>query len=256
MANEVDGAGVLRKVFRILDVIRDNPAGLNLTAISKSARLNKATAYRLLSELERAGYLFRDGSRRYTVGLKLAQFSNPMNFESRLREAAHPALEALWKETHETVNLGVLHQETVLYVDVIQSPHIFRLASKIGMHRPVYCTALGKILMAFLPEEDCEELLKSLSFVAYTPRTITNVVSLRRELEITRGRAYAVDEQESVQGARCIGAPIFNPEGVAAAAISIAGPVTRIAANRIKTFAAAVTQVAQGISGRVYGVSK
>lgn len=254
MRTKSDDAGVLPKVFRILDLIRENPAGLNLTTISESARLNKATAYRLLTDLERSGYLFRDGSRLYTAGLKLTQFASPANFRSRLRDAARPALQELWRETHETINLGVLHAGTVLYLDVIQSPHIFRLASKVGMHRPVYCTALGKALVAFMPNEEREELLRPLPVTAYTAQTITNLVSLRKELDVVRRRRYAVDQQESVQGARCVAAPVLNAEDLAVAAVSIAGPVTRIGPDKVKLFAAAAREAAQGISERIYGL--
>jgi DNA-binding IclR family transcriptional regulator len=245
--------GVLPKVFKILDAIRDNPGGLSLKSISESTRLNKATTLRLLTELEQSGYLFRDGARRYAAGLKLTQFSAGDNIHGRLRDAARPALEGLCKETHETVNLAILHDGSVSYIDVIQSPHVFRLASRVGMRRPVYCTALGKALVAFTPDEPREELLASLTFTPLTAHTITNLISFRRELELVVRRGYAADQQESVAGARCVAAPILNPEGRAVAAVSISGPVTRISSDKVKPFAAAAIQAARRVSERIYG---
>jgi DNA-binding IclR family transcriptional regulator len=247
--------GVLPKVFKILDAIRENPGGLSLKAISESTRLNKATALRLLVELEESGYLFRDGDRRYAAGLKLTQFSRLDNFHSRLRDAARPELEGLCKETHETVNLAILHEGSVSYIDVIQSPHVFRLASRVAMRRPVYCTALGKALVAFTPQERREELLGSLTFTPHTAHTITDLVSFRRELELVVRRGYAVDQQESVAGARCVAAPILHPEGRAVAAVSVSGPMTRMSSDKVKLFAAAAIEAARAISARIYGKS-
>jgi DNA-binding IclR family transcriptional regulator len=154
----------------------------------------------------------------------------------------------LWKATQETVNLAVLDQGTVLYVDVIESPHEFRLSSRVGTRRSVHVTALGKALAAFLPEETRENILNSIAFQPATPRTIGNLVQFRQELEKIRRQGYAVDDEEAVQGARCVSAPILDSDGKPIAAVSVSGPVTRVSPNQVNALAGAVTSAARAIS--------
>ena len=116
------------------------------------------------------------------------------------------------------------------------------------MRRPAHATALGKVLVAFLPDEEKERVLGLLSFQALTPHSISNMVQFQEELELVRRRGYAVDNEESVLGARCVGAPILGPQREALAAISVAGPSTRISQDKIPLFARAVTESAQKIS--------
>ena len=131
------------------------------------------------------------------------------------------------KSTQETVNLAVLDQGTVLYVDVIESPHEFRLSSRVGTRRSVHVTALGKALVAFLPAEQRENILITITFQPSTSRTIMNLLQFRQELDKIRRQGYAVDDEEAVQGARCVSAPILNADREPIASVSVSGPVTQ-----------------------------
>lgn len=139
----------------------------------------------------------------------------------------------------------------VLYMAVLESPHAFRLVSKIGMRRPLYSTALGKALLAFAPDEEKSHLLSSLHFHPHTPHTIANLTQLKRELEKVRRQGYALDNEESVVGARCLAAPILNSEGDAVAAISLSAPISRIGTEKTGAFAAAVKDASAEIARRV-----
>jgi len=224
---------------------------MNLTHICKRTGLNKSTAYRFLSHLEREGYLNRDEAGTYTLGMKLFLMPTGSSHQTMLREVARPTLRELLAVTGETVNLGLLDNGMVLYLDVIESTHEFRLVSRIGMRRPIYSTALGKALVAFLPEEESERVLSSLRFEGLTSHTITNLAELRKELEVVRRQGYSVDDEESFMGARCIAAPILNWRQETVASISIAGPVTRVTKDKIPVFAAAVRDAAGKISTRI-----
>ncbi len=243
--------GVLTKVVRIFEALRCSPSGMNLTGICKQTGLNKSTAYRFLSHLEWEGYLNRDEAGSYTLGMKLFLMPSGSSHQTMLREVARATLRELLTATGETVNLGVLDYGMVLYLDVIESTHEFRLVSRIGMRRPLYSTALGKALAAFLPEEEREHVLNSIRFEVLTPHTITNLAELSKELETVRRQGFSLDDEESVEGARCIGAPILNWQQEAVASISIAGPVTRISRDRVPVFATAVRDAAQKISVRI-----
>lgn len=243
--------GVVLKVLRILEVLRDAPYGLQLKDVAKLTAINKSTAYRFLAHLESAGYLFRGDTGVYTIGPNFARLSTATNFRETLRQMCRPVLQKLWEATGETVNLGVLDGHEVLYVDVIESPHYFRLASHVGFRRPLYCTSLGKALTAYLPTDKVEELLASIRFERSTSRTIVQAAKFRRELADVRRKGYAVDDQEAVLGARCVAAPIFDAGNRVIAAISVSGPITRIAGPRMSQFASLVKESSQSISARL-----
>ena len=240
--------GVISKVFRILEAIQGAPSGLPLKSICDLTRINKSTAHRFLKHMERDGYLMHTESGVYLIGPRLAQMAARVNHRATLQAAAQPILWELWKSTRETVNLAVLDQATVLYVDVLESPHEFRLSSRVGTRRQLHATALGKALAAFLPEEQIEGILGAITFQPLTPKTIMNLVQLRQELQKIRQRGYAVDDEETTLGARCVSAPILGAGQEALAAISVSGPTTRIAPSQVAALALAVLQAAAAIS--------
>lgn len=240
--------GVISKVLRILEALQGSSGGLGLKAICDRTGIHKSTAHRFLKHLERERYLLRTEAGAYLIGPRLSQLSARGNQEATLQAVARPILWELWKSTQETVNLAVLDQKTALYVDVIESPHEFRLSSRVGTRRSVHVTALGKALVAFLPSETQETILDSIAFQAATPRTIGNLVQFRQELEKVRRQGYAVDDEEAVQGARCVSAPILNSGGEPIAAVSVSGPVTRVSPNLVNALAGAVTSAAGAIS--------
>jgi DNA-binding IclR family transcriptional regulator len=245
--------GVISKVLRILEAIESSPSALHLKDICAQTKINKTTAYRFVAHLQREGYLCRDEGSHYSFGTKLLQLGTRLDPRATLLEMARPALRKLWKTTQETVNLGVLDEGMVLYVDVIESPHVFRMASKAGMRRPIYSTALGKAMVAFLSEEKRKGALNSQSFQSLTPRTITTLARLEEELRRIRHNGYAVDEEENLLGARCVGAPIFNHNQEPLAAVSISGPCSRICPEQIPQLGAAVRKACQAISKAMSG---
>lgn len=243
--------GVVGKVLRILEALDAAPSGLQLREISQQTSLNKSTAYRFVAHLENEGYLFRDDIGAYIVGPKLARLGAGIAYHATLRKISRPVLAVLSKETTETVNLAVLDGHDVLYLEVLESSHSFRMASKPGMHRPLNCTALGKVLLAFLPGEQREEILPVLTFERATPRTIRNLRRFRKELARVVQQGYAMDDQETDMGARCVAAPVLDESGKVVAAISVSGPITRMRRDRIQAFALATKRAARTISTRL-----
>lgn len=243
--------GVVGKVLRILEALDASPAGLQLREIAEQTSVNKSTAYRFVAHLENEGYLLRDHAGAYVVAPKLARLGAGIAYHATLRKISRPVAVALSNETKETVNLGVLDGHELLYLEVIESPHSFRMASQAGMRRPLNCTALGKTLLAFLPDENREELLPLLTFERATPRTIPNLARFRKELARVVQEGYAIDDQETDMGARCVAAPILDASGSVTAAISVSGPVTRIGRDRIQAYALATKKAARAISAQL-----
>lgn len=243
--------GVVSKVLKILEALGASPSGLQLKDIAAQTSLNKSTAYRFLAHLESEGYLFRDELGAYMVGPKLVRLGSGATYQAALRKISKPVLQHLCRVTNETVNLGILDGQDVYYVDVVQSPHPFRMASLAGSWRPFYCTAMGKAMTAYLPPDEKEHVLSSVHFERFTPHTLTGVSQLRKELEKVRQRGYALDDQEATLGARCVSAPVSQIGGKVVAAVSVAGPTTRIARETIPVFAREVLAAARAIGSRL-----
>jgi DNA-binding IclR family transcriptional regulator len=243
--------GVVMKVLKILEVIHSNPSGLQLKEIAKQTAVNKSTAYRFLAHLQGEGYLYRDDAGAYVIGPKLARMGSGTNFEESLRKMGRSVLQKLWTATSETVNLAILDGQQILYLDVIESSHTFRFASQNGARRPLYCTALGKAILAHLPEEDTKELLASCTFERQTPRTLTQPTKLKKDLVKTRMQGYALDNEEAVLGARCIAAPVFDATGKVIGGVSVSGPLTRMTEEKVPVIAALVKDAANSISRRL-----
>lgn len=240
--------GVVTKVLHILETLHDAPSGLQLKDVAQLTGINKSTAYRFLAHLEHEGYVFRDSSGAYAIGVRLARLASGASYQTTLRKLSRPILQQLWRITGETVNIAVLDGREVLYLDVMESSHTFRLVSQIGMRRPVYCTALGKAMLAFIPEEEQQYFFDGMSFERFTPHTIRGAVQLRKEFTLIRQRGYSIDNEEAYLGSRCIGAPIFEASGKITAALSVSGPTMRVTREKVPAMAAAAKNAAMAIS--------
>jgi DNA-binding IclR family transcriptional regulator len=240
--------GVLTKVLAIFDLLDRTPGGLQLRSIAELTKLNKSTAWRFLAHLESAGYVVRDGAGAYLLGPRLVHLGAGSTYQGTICRVSGPVMEELWRETGETVNLGVLDGKDVLYLAVLESPHSFRLVSKVGMRRPMHCTALGKVILAWQPAGVRDELLAGTRFEKLTPRSITRSADLVADLGRIQSRGYALDNEEVVEGARCIAAPVLDCSGYVAAGVSVSGPVIRMSRARIGEMSQAVRRAAARIS--------
>ncbi len=243
--------GVLTKVLAIFELLDRAPDGLQLRSIAEQAKVNKSTAYRFLAHLEKAGYLVRDSTGAYLLGPRLVRLGSGSTYQSTICKVSRPILDTLWKEIGETVNLGVLDGREILYLDVLESPHNFRLVSQIGMRRPIHCTGLGKAILAWQPSSFREELLAVTKLEKLTRHSITRAADLVTELGRIQRRGYALDDEEVELGARCVAAPVFDLSGQVAAGISVSGPVTRMSRSHTAEIATAVKNAAHEISARL-----
>jgi DNA-binding IclR family transcriptional regulator len=240
--------GVISKVLLILEALQGSPVGLGLKAICDATGINKSTAHRFLEHLKREGYLLRTEAGTYLFGPRLTQMSSCASRSATLQAVARPVLLDLWRSTQETVNLGVMDQGTVLYIDIMESQHEFRLVSRIGTRRSLHVAALGKAMAAFLPAGEYERALGGIVFQRATPKTIGNMAQLRAELEKVRRLGYAVDNEEALMGCRCVSAPILNSDKVAIGALSVSGPVTRVSLTEVPRLGKEVKAAAKAVS--------
>jgi len=243
--------GVLTKVLAIFELLDRSPGGLQLRYISEQTGFNKSTTYRFLAHLEQAGYLVRDLTGAYLIGPRLVRLGTDSTYQATIRKISRPIMETLWSKTEETVNLGVLDRGEVLYLDVIESPHHFRLSSQAGMRRPLNCTALGKSLLAWMPPSTRDDLLAGYRVDKRTQHSIANPMELLAELGRIQRRGYAIDNEEVEAGACCVAAPVFDSSGQVTASMSVSGPVTRMNRARTSEIAIVLKAATDEISGQL-----
>ena len=243
--------GVITKVLHLLELLDQSPDGLGLKDLAGRSRINKSTTHRFLSHLVSSGYLFRNDQGIYMIGPKLSRLGAGASSQRTLSKICRPILENLRRVTTETVNLAVLDGFEVLYIDILETSHTFRLVSEIGSRRPFYCTSLGKAIAANMDEQAQESLFASVAIRQVTPSTITNLAQLRQQLGHIRQQGFSIEEEEAVVGVRCLGAVIRGSDGKVVGAISISGPTARIKNEDLDFLAKEICKASREISRRL-----
>ena len=233
--SEMSGSGMLGKGLSLLVALGEHPDGIGVSDLAREEKIPVSTAHRLLASMVLLGFVSFDAKqRRYFLGLKVFELSHKVSLARGLSEIARPVMRTMAETTGDSVLMTVLDGTEMLYIERVDGWHRLQIRGAIGERGPLYCTSLGKSLSAFLPEEVREAIIGRLDLKPLTPRTITDPEELRGELELTRQRGYAVADGERDEGVRAVGAPVFNSQGWPVAAISIAGPVPRLAWERIR----------------------
>jgi DNA-binding IclR family transcriptional regulator len=219
-----------------------------LAQVASALQLHKSTAHRFLMVLERHRMVERTAGGKFRLGLRLFDLGNRAIEQYDLRDRAQPHLRRLVAETEETAHLCILEGAHVIYIDKIEPARSVRMITRIGASNPVYCTSVGKAILAFLPEERLAEVLCRVRFERFTHRTISTVEALRVEIEKTRRRGYAVDDEEFEEGLRCIAVPVLDAQRLPVAAVSVSGPTFRVTAQKLPSIANHLLQCVRGIS--------
>ena len=195
----------------------------------------KGTVHNILSAMVEKGYLIREGN-YYILGNRVLQLSGLMRHNMEFRELALPYLEELRNSINETVHLTSLFRDKVIYIECIHPTHALRPHSTVGITASLYCTGVGKALLAFQPDEYIESYLNKTELVKRTENTITDKNAMKKELEWIREHGYAYDRIEQEESIKCIAAPVLDSLGIAKYAISIAGPADRMADSTIEDY--------------------
>jgi len=243
---------VLDRAIAILDVLSRSGSEMALTEVTEAVGLHKSTIFRLLMVLERERLVNRNPlTGRYRLGMKLFELGSKAVSNLSIRECARTQLEHLAFETGETVHLCVLDHGEMLYVDKVEPERSVRLASSVGRRICMHCSAVGKVMLAFLPDEAVADIVQQHGMTRVTKNTITTLESLNAELAQIHERGYAIDNEENEEGVRCVAAPIRNYTGTVVAAVSISGPTFRLKAEDIPALAAVLVKVADEISAEL-----
>ena len=222
---------VLKKAVAVLETLSAAGRPLGLAELSRRMNYPKPTIYRILRSFLELGYLSVDRATGWYVPTsKLAQLGRAGQTLDLGRRAMQ-AMEGLHQEFNETVNLGVLEGDQISYAACLETTRPLRLMVRPGTKDPFYCTALGRAIVAFLPDREQEELISRVKFEARTARTVRTRAALKKILRDTRRRGWAIDDEECDPGVLCLGAPLLE-RGRPVAAISITVPRIRFTPAR------------------------
>lgn len=243
---------VLEKTFDILDVLLKHGSSMHMTEISERLGLYPSTIHRILDTLKHWGYVEQDPkSQKYRLGLKLLELGMAKLHQIDLVKEAIPYLRELVQKCNETVHLGVLEGGEVLYLAKEESSQTIRMISYIGKRAPLHCTALGKIILAYMPEEERNKILQEKGLPRLTENTIIDRNELEKELEQVRKQGFALDREENEKNIQCIAAPIRNYQGKVIAALSISSPSFRINEDIRKKLREELIRTSERLSGRL-----
>ena len=246
----------IERASLILDILGQSPQGISIRDLSEKIDLPKGTAHRLISSLAYFGYARQDAkTRNYFLGFKLVELGNLLLSQLDLRKEAEPFLRDLAERTKETVHMVFLDRGEIVYIDKVELDHNpggLRMASRVGLRNPAHSSAVGKVLLSHLPDEELDGLIKEKGLPKRTENTITDPIQLKEHLKMVRTQGYAIDDEENERGIRCIAAPILNETGKAVAAISISGPAFRVTKKVVQeTLKKEVMETAYQISQRL-----
>lgn len=242
----------VQKTFALLEHFTVQKPEWGVTELASAIGSNKSTVYRFLADLLKLGVLHKNpDTEKYSLGLKLFELGNRVKLKSAFTEKTHPVLIEVAKSITETVHIAVLKDFQIFHLDKVESPQGLKLSSHIGGLGPAYCTALGKVLLAYLPEREQDRALAVIyeerSPIAYTRHTIVDLQQLKSELATVKNRAYAVDKEEAELGLICVGIPIFNQNDEIIAGLSASGPASRFEEDKVASYVATLQKGAAAI---------
>jgi len=222
-----DAIKVIVKTFDIIEIL-NKQSSLSLKEITKGSNLPKPTAYRILNTLQQLNYVdFDPSTQQHSLSAKFLAIANRVINRSDIIGITKPHMIQLREEFGETVNLAKLIDKDMFFLNIVESKHQFRYVDTIGDKAPLHSTAIGKAVIAFLPDDELLKIFKEYTYSQFSKNTIKNFSELKQNLIIVREAGISIDNEEGHEGVICIGAPIFDSSHLPVAGISISIPKIR-----------------------------
>ena len=227
--NQESPSVAVERALAMLEAVALEPEGLSNAEISRKLEIPKSSASYILRTLETQGYLTRNPETgKYRVGLKVLSLSRGALIGIDVREVALPIMRHLMEKTNLTCHLAILDGPDAVYIEKVEPQGFIRMDTWVGRRMRVHATSVGKSLVAHSPRERLEKILAERGMEKRTPKTITTLPRLLKDLEKVREQGYAVDDEENNMGARCVGAPVFNQGGTIEAALGLSGTTNQV----------------------------
>ena len=235
---EKGGVQSVERIFALIELLAAHPAGASLQTLAQGTALAKSTVHRLLASLVGLGYVSQEEtSGRYRLTLKMFELSSGIVNDMAIMEVAKAHLERLAQRTGEAVHLVIRDGQDIVYIYKTENGPM-RMSSRVGMRSPLYCTGVGKAILATLPAGEVAQVWAASRPRKLTERTVADLPHLQEQLETVRAKGYAVDDEENELGVRCVAVAIPGPDGRADSAFSISGLTPYMTPERIRRIAA------------------
>ena len=242
----------VKKALELLDHFTVERPELSLAEISREVDAHKSSVFRVLTTLKASGFLEKDSlSGKYRLGLKILDLAGRVWGRYDIRQISAPFMEELARQTEEVIHLAVLDGADIVYLEKKGQGQILTVATRVGGRNPAYASSMGKILLADLSESELKAILGQGKLKKLTPNTIDEIPKLIEELASIRKQGFALYNEETFPGIRCVGAPIRDARGRVIAAVSATVPAQRMDDKRIRELWRLVTNTARMISERV-----
>ncbi len=249
--NPIQVAG---RIFDVMELLAES-GSIGLMDLSGELGLNKTTAYRVLSSLIYMGYARQDeATGKYEPTLKIVDMANKIMSKVDVVQIVRPHLRKLMEATGETVHFVERDGTDAVYIDKVESfTNGIQMVSRIGSRIPLYCSGVGKAMVAQMDEWEAEEIWNSSEIVSLTPYTVTDYSEFKKELELVRQRGYALDNEENEIGVRCIACSLKDVMGKVKYAFSISAPVSRMDNDRIHELTGYVLEAGREMEEQLAG---
>lgn len=247
-ARRLNSVQSVERTLDLFELLVNADGDLGMRELSEQSRFPVATVHRLLRVLVRRGYARQAGNRRYGLGPTALELVSRIRTQGGLRQLAQPYLRELVRLTNESANLGVLDGSQAIYLAQVEAPRMMRLFTEPGNRVPFHACAIGKALVAWLPDNQREATFAQAKLTRHTPATITEREQLRLELAKVRAQGYALDEGEYEEGVRCVSVPVFDARGYASAALSVSGPTGRVTREHLDVWIPRMKAMATDLS--------
>lgn len=242
-------SAAVERALAMLEAVAQESEGLSNAEISRKLKIPKSSASYILRTLEAQGYLTREAeSGRYRVGLKILSLSRGALGGRDVRGVALPIMRHLTHQTGLTCHLAVLDGPDAVYIEKVEPEGFIRMDTWVGRRMRVHATSVGKAIVAHIPQEQLEQIVRKNGMEKRTAKTITTLPRLLKELERVRGQGYAVDDEENNLGARCVAAPVFDERASIEASLGLSGTTQQVSAQTMPRILEALKDAARHIS--------
>lgn len=246
--SDIERKTTLERAIIILDLLSKYEK-LALSEIAAILHIPNGTIHNILKSLNKYRLIEREhNSKKFQLGFKLFQLGNKVSSIKKLRDAALPFMRELTKGSGETSHLGVLIDNSIYFLEIVESPNTTKTRVTTGLNLPLHAPAVGKVLLAFQNEQVKTEMLKQIEFIKFTQNTFSDLKKFTEELDNIKKNGYAIDDEEVYLGTRCIAAPIFDSNKAICAGLGITGDIERINTKTMDSIINLVQHEAMNIS--------
>jgi len=219
---------VIERMMSLLDALADAPEPASLKQLASTTDLHPSTAHRILAAMTNARFVERQDAGTYRLGIRLLELGAIVKSRINLREVALPFMQELHEKIGEAINLGVRHDDEIVYLERTSSGRsLVRVVYLVGGRAPLHLTSLGKLFLAADGAQKVRDYAKRTGLPGKTPRSLTTLTALEKELDKVRRHDIAYDDEEAEIGLKCVAAPIRDDEGNIIAALSVSAPADR-----------------------------